>query len=102
MSLITNLLSQQRAVMNRINGNSTVFASRDAMLGGGGGGNTFNAPKINGLQQDTFSFGGRNTGEMGVASGHFQAKYSRAHEEYSGKKIDELFKKGLSGFDTFG
>lgn len=91
MSLITNLLAQQRAVATRINGNAAAFSGRDQLLSGSSG----VKGSLKQLQRDEVSFTSQ------IHQGNFNAKYAAKWEESARAKQKKDIENGLSGFNTF-
>lgn len=91
MSLITNLLAQQRAVSARINGNAQAFTGRDQLLSGA------NSVKgsLKSLQRDEVCFTSK------IHQGNFNAKYAAKWQESAQAKQKKEIENGLSGFNTF-
>ena len=77
MSLISNVMFGQLAVLGRIGGNNAVYSGRNALYSGTG-----------------------NT-ELQIQQGNFNAKFAGRMEEDSRARTKNLFKKRLSGFETF-
>lgn len=91
MSLITNLLAQQRAVIARIDGNAMAFAGRNQLLSGA----SSPTGSLKQLQKDEVHFTSQ------IHTGNFQAKFAGKWEEASRKQQKKEFENGLSGFNTF-
>ena len=84
MSMITNLLGRLKGVEATHNGNNSVYAARDHLMGNASGaGLTFKGA----LAQD----------EVQIGAGNFQAKYAGKMEEYYRKHL----KSDLKSFNTF-
>jgi hypothetical protein len=94
MSLITNLIAQQRAVASIHSGNAAAFAGRDQLLSSAN--NPGTGLQLKPLQQDEF----RSTSQ--IHQGNFNAKFAGKWQESLREKQKKEFEtKGLSGFDTF-
>lgn len=88
MSLISNLIAQNRAVASRISGNESAFSGRDQMLRGA----SSPSGSLKQLQRDEVSFSGQ------IHQGNLTAKYAGKWEESARQKM----KKDIeSTFSTF-
>ncbi|MGD9580518.1 MAG: hypothetical protein AB7V50_04040 [Vampirovibrionia bacterium] len=88
MSLISNLIAQNRAVASRISGNAAAFSGRDQLLSG----SSSAGGSLKQLQHDEVSFTSQ------IHQGNFNAKYAGKWEESARQKM----KKDIqSTFSTF-
>lgn len=88
MSLISNLIAQNRAVAARIDGNSAVFAGRNQLLGGASKPKSPLAP----LQRDEVSFTSQ------IHQGNFNAKYAANWEMSAREKMKKDIERSFSTF----
>ena len=92
MSLISNLIAQNRAVSARIGGNAAVFAGRDNLLRGANTSDPGSTFKLKTLQRDEVCFTSQ------IHQGSFNAKYAARWEESAREKMKKDIKSSFSTF----